>query len=421
MHRNETIADPQVAPLDFERAGVWPGNTWGTTPTGRKQACDGAPGRAPVRTAFQQIPGLCCTLILVELLTGVTARGQDEPDDAPKAFTEQVQRSEIRQFVVSNSFQLSAMVNTPFSRYELDFPLPASTERQVIDELTLTNTPFPGARTLEPITTLPYGNALHRLVVTEQPVPPNARLCWTARVETANLQFDPKKAAQVPLSALAKLKGMDRFLQPEERVQSQNPNITRTLVKIFPQPLRAEDSIYGAARKIYDYVLAHAAYKLNRDIGRPGTLYGACDLLERGVGECGDYAALFVALCRAAGIPAVAEVGSWLNKGHFSPHCWAKFYLPDFGWIPVDPSMGDLPLPGRSRSKKLVADRYFGMLPDLNQRLVLAIGYDQKHPHRDYNFMQTYAYWYWYRGEKNELRVQQEFRPRRLQQPEENR
>jgi hypothetical protein len=67
---------------------------------------------------------------------------------------------------------------------------------------------------------------------------------------------------------------------------------------------------------------------------------GALFALKNGYGECGDYAALFVALCRASGIPARPVVGRWAMPENGSYHVWAEFYLQDVGWVPVDPSFG---------------------------------------------------------------------------------
>jgi hypothetical protein len=50
---------------------------------------------------------------------------------------------------------------------------------------------------------------------------------------------------------------------------------------------------------------------------------------------------LFVALCRSIGIPARPVVGRWATSEADDWHCWAEFYLPGYGWVPVDPTMGD--------------------------------------------------------------------------------
>jgi transglutaminase-like putative cysteine protease len=76
-------------------------------------------------------------------------------------------------------------------------------------------------------------------------------------------------------------------------------------------------------------------------------------MLETGAlsGKCADLNALFVALCRAAGVPArdvygvrVAEsTRGYRSMGRLgditrAQHCRAEFYAQDVGWVPVDPA-----------------------------------------------------------------------------------
>jgi transglutaminase-like putative cysteine protease len=69
-------------------------------------------------------------------------------------------------------------------------------------------------------------------------------------------------------------------------------------------------------------------------------------------GKCADLNALFVTLARAEGIPArdvygVRVAGSQLGYKSLgreggditnAQHCRAEFYLPTYGWVPVDPA-----------------------------------------------------------------------------------
>ena len=101
-------------------------------------------------------------------------------------------------------------------------------------------------------------------------------------------------------------------------------------------------------------------------------------------GSCEQYSALFVALCRAVGIPArtVAAFIGWCPQiqeedlemrygplecqlspdglaaaQHFMAlglHTWAEFYLPGCGWIPVDAQTGEF---GHLRNTKLIVSK----------------------------------------------------------------
>ncbi len=74
-------------------------------------------------------------------------------------------------------------------------------------------------------------------------------------------------------------------------------------------------------RAIYDYVVSHMKYdKSGRGWGRGDAIW-ACDAKR---GNCTDFHSLLIALSRAAGIPALFEIGIPVNgngkvKGY---HCW---------------------------------------------------------------------------------------------------
>ena len=68
-----------------------------------------------------------------------------------------------------------------------------------------------------------------------------------------------------------------------------------------------------------------------------------CSLLLTPGGKCTDIHSVFVALCRAAGVPAREIFGIRQGKNDVVDitkwqHCWAEFFLPGYGWVPVDPA-----------------------------------------------------------------------------------
>jgi transglutaminase-like putative cysteine protease len=92
------------------------------------------------------------------------------------------------------------------------------------------------------------------------------------------------------------------------------------------------------ARAIYDYVFSTMRYdKTGTGWGRGDVLY-ACDAKK---GNCTDFHSLFIAMARSQGIPARFEIGFPLppdkHTGEIAGyHCWADFFEPQHGWIPVD-------------------------------------------------------------------------------------
>ncbi len=74
-------------------------------------------------------------------------------------------------------------------------------------------------------------------------------------------------------------------------------------------------------KAIYDYVVSHMKYdKSGKGWGRGDAIW-ACSAKR---GNCTDFHSLFIALCRAVGIPALFEIGLPINKdGQVKGyHCW---------------------------------------------------------------------------------------------------
>jgi len=68
---------------------------------------------------------------------------------------------------------------------------------------------------------------------------------------------------------------------------------------------------------------------------------GAVGALEAKTGDCTEYSDLFVALCRAEGVPARVIEGytsSWVNVPQ---HNWTEVWLRDYGWVSFDPFRGE--------------------------------------------------------------------------------
>jgi hypothetical protein len=100
-----------------------------------------------------------------------------------------------------------------------------------------------------------------------------------------------------------------------------------------------ESHPYWIMRRIHAYVGEHLEYEL------AGGWNVAPAVLERGTGSCSEYTFVFIAMCRAAGLPA-RYVGALLLRGDDAStdevyHRWPEVYLPGHGWVPADPQAGD--------------------------------------------------------------------------------
>jgi len=104
-----------------------------------------------------------------------------------------------------------------------------------------------------------------------------------------------------------------------------------------------EKNPYFMARKIFDHVRKNIEYKLE------GGWNAAPVVLKRKTGSCSEYTFCFISLCRAAGLPA-RYVGAIVVRGDDASfddvfHRWPEVYLPNYGWVPIDPQGGDKPSP----------------------------------------------------------------------------
>jgi transglutaminase-like putative cysteine protease len=114
--------------------------------------------------------------------------------------------------------------------------------------------------------------------------------------------------------------------------------ITGVPADLAAQVTSGKDSQLTKARAIYDYVFANMSYdKSGTGWGHGDVLY-ACNAKK---GNCTDFHSLFIAMARSQGIPARFEIGFSVPADKASGdiagyHCWAEFFNPQNGWIPVD-------------------------------------------------------------------------------------
>jgi transglutaminase-like putative cysteine protease len=124
-----------------------------------------------------------------------------------------------------------------------------------------------------------------------------------------------------------------------------------------------ETNCYWIARKLFNYIIEKLYYE------RVGGWNVAPTVLKRGNGSCSEYSFVYIALCRAAGLPA-RYAGAVTIRGDDAStddvfHRWVEVYLPNYGWVPIDPSGGDNSSPAGQAA-------YFGHIN--NNYLITTLG-----------------------------------------------
>jgi transglutaminase-like putative cysteine protease len=110
--------------------------------------------------------------------------------------------------------------------------------------------------------------------------------------------------------------------------------------KLADRITRGKPTNLEKARAIYDWTVEN----MYRDPNTKGCGLGdVCELLRKPGGKCTDISSVFIALCRASGVPAREVFSIRLGKKAEEDittyqHCWAEFFVPGFGWVTADPA-----------------------------------------------------------------------------------
>ncbi len=93
------------------------------------------------------------------------------------------------------------------------------------------------------------------------------------------------------------------------------------------------------AKKIFDWQSDNLKYSYALEYSTIRNISDYCR--SHGYGDCGQQALLFITLCRYNGVPARWQSGWDLTPKSTTIHDWAEIYLAPYGWMPVDPYMGN--------------------------------------------------------------------------------
>jgi transglutaminase-like putative cysteine protease len=149
---------------------------------------------------------------------------------------------------------------------------------------------------------------------------------------------DPRTLQPGPADA-----GAAAYLPPEPFLESDAPEI----IAEMNVALKGVTGARARAERLTRYV--NALLDKKPTVSLPS----AREVLRTKVGDCNEHTALYVAMARAAGIPARIAVGLVFVRGvhgAFYYHAWPEVYLDEGNgrgmWLPVDPTLNQFPADG---------------------------------------------------------------------------
>jgi transglutaminase-like putative cysteine protease len=131
----------------------------------------------------------------------------------------------------------------------------------------------------------------------------------------------------------------DEFTQPELHIESANPQI----VSLANELSKGQKTPCTQVRAFYDYVGDEFFYSFNRNSWGAQATFGLMGA------DCTEYASMVAALSRAEGIPTRYYEGLLFLEDKEeaiaqTEHAWLDVYLPESGWVGMDPTLGRWPI-----------------------------------------------------------------------------
>jgi Transglutaminase-like superfamily len=228
--------------------------------------------------------------------------------------------------------ELSPLEEVQIENLEWRMALPAQTDRQKVVQVQPLGLPF-----REEV------EAGQRVAMFqfERLQPGEARLFgWKAELEVRGIKYliSPAEVENCP--------PLSPEFQAKYLVDDDQLAMDKSIVQAAArEAIGTETNILRKMLKIRNYVYDRLSYALVPQINTPDVV------LERGVGSCGEYVGVLLALSRLNGI-ACRTVGRYKCPAYpdhwgipLQPdynHVWLEFYIPGIGWLPMESNPDDV-------------------------------------------------------------------------------
>ncbi|MEQ9669127.1 transglutaminase domain-containing protein [Coleofasciculus sp. G2-EDA-02] len=162
---------------------------------------------------------------------------------------------------------------------------------------------------------------------------------WKALLEVWSIKYrmTPRDLEDLPELPL---EYKSRYLVDDDELAMDSDIIRRAAREAVGRETNLLRQMYSIRNYVYDQL----AYGIKPHIDTPDVV------LARGIGSCGEYLGVLLALSRLNGI-ACRTVGRYKCPAHADQrdiplqpdfnHVWMEFYLPGFGWVPMESNPDD--------------------------------------------------------------------------------
>lgn len=248
--------------------------------------------------------------------------------------------NEADRYALSNGFlmemsyveELAPLDEVEIENLEWRIALPSETHRQKVRQISAVGMPFT-EEILEGERVAVF--KFDRLQAKERRI-----FGWKAVLEVRAIkyQLSPRDVERIPqLSPEFEAK----YLADNDNL-AMDSEIVRSAAKAA---IGSETNVLRQLLSIRNFVYDRLAYGIRPHIDTPDIV------LRRGIGSCGEYVGVLLALARLNGIacrtigrykcPAFADRKGVPMEPDFN-HVWLEFYIPGFGWVPMESNPDDI-------------------------------------------------------------------------------
>ncbi len=164
---------------------------------------------------------------------------------------------------------------------------------------------------------------------------------WRATLETYSIKYQITPSMLEAVADAAPPASLQDYLIDNDDLAMDSPII----LEAAKAAVGTETNVLRKMLRIRNYVYDRLSYGIKPHIDTPDVA------LERGVGSCGEYVGVILALARLSGIPC-RTIGRYKCPAHpelqgvpLEPefnHVWIEFYVSGIGWLPMESNVDDV-------------------------------------------------------------------------------